>query len=128
MSRHDTTARVVGPADLRGAIMVPLDKSDWGPASPTVRRCSCAGSNHASRTRAGAARYARSTARHVGRINVQRQFTLTWAICWLIAVIAGVCGVSSPEAAAAAVLVGLRIFPIVIIGGLDSIVGTIASP
>jgi branched-chain amino acid transport system permease protein len=65
-----------------------------------------------------------SLAMSVG-INVHRHFTLTWAIAGVIAVIAGVLWTFIAGGGISAVLVGLRIFPIVIIGGLDSIVGTI---
>ena len=58
-------------------------------------------------------------------IDVQRYFTLTWAIAGVIAVIAGVLWTFVAGGGISAVLVGLQIFPIVIIGGPDSIVGTI---
>jgi branched-chain amino acid transport system permease protein len=58
-------------------------------------------------------------------INVQRHFTLTWAIAGMIAVIAGVLWTLVAGGGIGVVLVGLKIFPIVIIGGLDSIPGTI---
>ena len=58
-------------------------------------------------------------------INVQRHFTLTWAIAGMIAVIAGVLWTLIAGGGIGVVLVGLKIFPIVIIGGLDSIPGTI---
>lgn len=58
-------------------------------------------------------------------INVQRHFTLTWAIAGVIAVIAGVLWTATAGGGISAVLVGLKVFPIVIIGGLDSILGTI---
>ena len=58
-------------------------------------------------------------------INVQRYFTLTWAIAGIIAVIAGVLWTLVAGGGIGVVLVGLKIFPIVIIGGLDSIPGTI---
>jgi branched-chain amino acid transport system permease protein len=58
-------------------------------------------------------------------IDVQRHFTLTWAIAGVISVIAGVLWTFAAGGGIGAVLVGLKVFPIVIIGGLDSIVGTI---
>jgi branched-chain amino acid transport system permease protein len=58
-------------------------------------------------------------------INVQRHFTLTWAITGVSAVIAGLLWTFVGGGGIGAVLVGLKVFPIVIIGGLDSIVGTI---
>ncbi len=58
-------------------------------------------------------------------INVQRHLTLTWAIAGVIAVIAGMLWTFLAGGGIGAVLVGLKVFPIVIIGGLDSIAGTI---
>jgi branched-chain amino acid transport system permease protein len=58
-------------------------------------------------------------------IDVQRHFTLIWAIAGMIAVIAGVLWTLVAGGGIGAALVGLKIFPIVIIGGLDSISGTI---
>src|SRR5262249_30351538 len=58
-------------------------------------------------------------------INVQRYFILTWAITGVIAVFAGVLWTSIAGGGIGAVIVGLKVFPIVIIGGLDSIIGTI---
>src|SRR4029079_9695143 len=58
-------------------------------------------------------------------IDVQWHFTLAWSIAGVIAVIAGVLWTLAAGGGSGAVLVGLKIFPIVIIGGLDSIAGTI---
>jgi branched-chain amino acid transport system permease protein len=58
-------------------------------------------------------------------INIQRYFTLSWAIAGVVAVFAGVLWTVIAGGGISAVLVGLKVFPIVIIGGLDSIVGTI---
>lgn len=60
-------------------------------------------------------------------INVQRHLTLTWAITGLIAVIAGVLWTLVAGGGISAALVGLKVFPIVIVGGLDSIIGTITA-
>ncbi|MSO99518.1 MAG: branched-chain amino acid ABC transporter permease [Acetobacteraceae bacterium] len=59
-------------------------------------------------------------------IDVQRHFTFVWAMAAVIAVIAGVLWTSVAGGGFGSALVGLKIFPIVIIGGLDSIRGTIA--
>ncbi len=58
-------------------------------------------------------------------INVPRHFTLTWVITGMIAVIAGVLWTFVAAGGISSALVGLKVFPIVIIGGLDSIAGTI---
>jgi branched-chain amino acid transport system permease protein len=58
-------------------------------------------------------------------VNVQRYLTLSWAIAGVIAVLAGLLWTFIAGGGISAVLVGLKVFPIVIIGGLDSTVGTI---
>jgi branched-chain amino acid transport system permease protein len=58
-------------------------------------------------------------------INVQRYLTLTWAIAGVVAVLAGLLWTFIAGGGISAVLVGLKVFPIVIIGGLDSAAGTI---
>lgn len=59
-------------------------------------------------------------------INVERYFAITWALAGIICVLAGVLWTTSAGGGFGVVLIGLKIFPIVIIGGLDSIPGTIA--
>lgn len=58
-------------------------------------------------------------------INVQRHFTLAWAMVGVIATVAGVLWTFVAGGGFGIALVGLKVFPIVIIGGLDSIAGTI---
>lgn len=58
-------------------------------------------------------------------IDLGRHFTLTWALMGVIAVLAGTLWVIAAGGGLGIVLVGLRVFPIVIIGGLDSIAGSI---
>ena len=58
-------------------------------------------------------------------IDVHRQFALLWAVTGVIAVIAGILWTYVAGAGFGVALVGLKIFPIVIIGGLDSLPGTI---
>jgi branched-chain amino acid transport system permease protein len=58
-------------------------------------------------------------------IDLNRHFTITWAIAGIICVIAGTLWTFSSGGGFSLVLVGLKVFPIVIIGGLDSIPGVI---
>jgi branched-chain amino acid transport system permease protein len=58
-------------------------------------------------------------------IDLGRHFTLTWALMGVIAVLAGTLWTIAAGGGLGIVLVGLRVFPILIIGGLDSIAGSI---
>lgn len=58
-------------------------------------------------------------------IDLNRHFTITWAIAGVICVIAGTLWTFISGGGFSLVLVGLKVFPIVIIGGLDSIPGVI---
>jgi branched-chain amino acid transport system permease protein len=60
-------------------------------------------------------------------IDVQQHFALVWATTGVISVIAGVLWTSVAGGGFGVALVGLKIFPIVIIGGLDSVLGTIVA-
>ncbi len=60
-------------------------------------------------------------------IDVDRHFALVWAATGIVSVIAGVLWTAVAGAGFGVVLVGLKVFPIVIIGGLDSIPGTIVA-
>jgi branched-chain amino acid transport system permease protein len=57
-------------------------------------------------------------------IDVPRYFSLTWAMVGVIAVLGGTLWSVVGAGGFGVVLLGLKIFPIVIIGGLDSIPGT----
>jgi branched-chain amino acid transport system permease protein len=59
-------------------------------------------------------------------IDLQHQFTLLWLLTGLIAVIGGLLWTTIAGSGFGVALVGLKIFPIVVIGGLDSVAGTIA--
>jgi branched-chain amino acid transport system permease protein len=59
-------------------------------------------------------------------IDIHRYFSITWAMVGALSVCAGVLWAQVSGGGFGMVLVGLKVFPIVIIGGLDSIPGTIA--
>ena len=58
-------------------------------------------------------------------IDLNRYFTITWAMAGVICVIAGTLWTFISGGGFSLILVGLKVFPIVIIGGLDSIPGVI---
>ena len=58
-------------------------------------------------------------------IDVDRHFSITWALVGILSVFAGVLWTFVSGGGFGVILVGLKVFPIVIIGGLDSIPGTI---
>ena len=66
----------------------------------------------------------RQTAMSVG-IDVDRHFLIVWAIAGVISVAAGVLWTYVAGGGFGVALVGLKVFPIVIVGGLDSIPGAI---
>jgi branched-chain amino acid transport system permease protein len=57
-------------------------------------------------------------------IDIHRYFALTWALMGTLCVVAGTLWTFISGGGFSMVLVGLKVFPIVIIGGLDSIPGT----
>lgn len=58
-------------------------------------------------------------------INIGRHFEITWALAGMICVAAGTLWTFIAGGGFGMILVGLKVFPIVIIGGLDSIPGVI---
>jgi branched-chain amino acid transport system permease protein len=58
-------------------------------------------------------------------IDLERHFAITWALMGVLAVLGGTLWTVVAGGGFGVVLVGLKVFPIVIIGGLDSIPGTI---
>jgi branched-chain amino acid transport system permease protein len=58
-------------------------------------------------------------------IDVERQFAVTWAVVGVLSVLAGTLWTFVAGVGFGVVLLGLKIFPIVIIGGLDSIPGAL---
>jgi branched-chain amino acid transport system permease protein len=57
-------------------------------------------------------------------IDLHRYFGLTWGLAGVIAAVAGTLWAVVAGGGFGMALVGLKVFPIVIIGGLDSVVGT----
>jgi len=60
-------------------------------------------------------------------IDIRNHFALVWAVTGVISVIAGVLWTFVAGGGFGVALVGLKVFPIVIIGGLDSVAGTIVA-
>jgi branched-chain amino acid transport system permease protein len=60
-------------------------------------------------------------------INIDRHFGLVWAVTGIVSVCAGILWVLVAGGGFGVALVGLKVFPIVVIGGLDSIPGTIVA-
>lgn len=58
-------------------------------------------------------------------VDVDRHYAITWAMAGVIAAVAGTLWTSISGGGFSLVLVGLKVFPIVMIGGLDSLPGTI---
>jgi branched-chain amino acid transport system permease protein len=58
-------------------------------------------------------------------INVERYFALAWAMAGTVAALGGVIWGSMLGVDVHLALVGLKVFPVVILGGLDSIVGAV---
>ena len=60
-------------------------------------------------------------------IDLPAHLALTWAAAGVIAVVAGTLWATVTGGGLSLVLVGLKVFPVVVIGGLDSIPGTIVA-
>ena len=58
-------------------------------------------------------------------INVQRYFALAWALTGIVSALAGVIWGGMLGVDNQLPLVGLKVFPVVILGGLESVVGTV---
>ena len=58
-------------------------------------------------------------------INVERYFALAWAMAGMVSALGGVIWGSMLGVDVHLALVGLKVFPVVILGGLDSIVGAV---
>jgi branched-chain amino acid transport system permease protein len=60
-------------------------------------------------------------------IDIRNHFALVWAATGVISVIAGILWTFVAGGGLGVALVGLKVFPIVIIGGLDSVAGSIVA-
>lgn len=58
-------------------------------------------------------------------INVEKYFALAWVMAGIVAMLGGVLWGSMSGVDTQLALVGLKVFPVVILGGLDSIIGVI---
>jgi branched-chain amino acid transport system permease protein len=117
-------AAVPEPVMLAG-ISVPLEKVA---AAVVAAACIAAVGVVLQRSRTGIALRAiaddQQSAMAVG-IDLHRYFGITWALVGSISVVAGTLWAVVAGGGFGMALVGLKVFPIVIIGGLDSIAGTI---
>jgi branched-chain amino acid transport system permease protein len=117
-------AAVPEPLVLAG-VSVPLEKVA---AAVVAAACVAAAGVLLQRSRTGIALRAiaddQQSAMAVG-IDLHRYFGITWALVGVISVVAGTLWAIVAGGGFGMALVGLKVFPIVIIGGLDSIAGTI---
>jgi branched-chain amino acid transport system permease protein len=58
-------------------------------------------------------------------IDLERHFAIAWSVVGVLSLVAGVLWTAVAGGGFGLVLLGLRVFPIVIVGGLDSIPGTV---
>ena len=58
-------------------------------------------------------------------IDLDRYFSITWALAGVVSVLGGILWTAASGGGFGLVLLGLRVFPIVVIGGLDSLLGCI---
>jgi branched-chain amino acid transport system permease protein len=126
-------------AGIPGAIALPLPQeplvmhgvrvpADKLAAAAIALACMAVVSWFFHRTRTGLALRAiaddQQAAMAVG-IDLDRHFSITWAMVGVLSVLAGTLWTVVAGGGFGLVLVGLKVFPIVIIGGLDSIPGTL---
>ena len=112
------------PLDIRG-IFVPVDKLV---AAGIALGCVALVSWIFQRSRIGVALRAIAddpqVATSVG-IDIHRYFVITWVMVGILSVVSGTLWAITVGGGFGVVLVGLKVFPIVIVGGLDSILGTL---
>ncbi len=59
-------------------------------------------------------------------IDLDRYFSITWALVGAVSVLAGILWAAASGGGFGVVLLGMKVFPIAVIGGLDSVPGCIA--
>ena len=110
------------PVHLRAADLVAADPDCWASSSP----CCCFGlfTWFFLKSRMGIAMRAVADNQQVAMamgINVERYFALAWAMAGTVSALGGVIWGSMLGVDVHLALVGLKVFPVVILGGLDSI-------
>jgi branched-chain amino acid transport system permease protein len=139
MLMRGATALVLG--DVSGAIPPPFPSeplfAGGVPLSPeklataaTATACVAAVSWFFRRSRTGLALRAIADDQQIAMamgIDIDRHLAIAWAMMATISVLAGTLWVFVAGSGFGVVLVGLKVFPIVIVGGLDSIPGTIVA-
>jgi branched-chain amino acid transport system permease protein len=58
-------------------------------------------------------------------INVERYFALAWILAGVVAMLGGIVWGSAIGVDSQLALLGLKVFPVVILGGLDSVIGVV---
>ena len=119
--------RLALPADplVLDGVIVPLDKLLAAGVAVTVVAAATA---YLRWSRTGLALRAIADDQQVAQamgIDVQRHFALTWSLVGVLSVLGGVLWTTVAGGGLGLALVGLRVFPIVILGGLDSVAGTL---
>jgi branched-chain amino acid transport system permease protein len=112
------------PIDLAGILIA----TDRLVAALVAAVCIAAVSYVFHRTRTGVALRALADDQQVAMtvgIDVDQHLAIAWAMAGVLSVVAGVLWAFVTGSGLSLALVGLRVFPIVVIGGLDSIPGTI---
>jgi branched-chain amino acid transport system permease protein len=114
----------VDPIDLHGVLVFPGKLA----AAVIALLCAAAVGGFFRWSRTGLALRAiaddQQTASAVG-IDLHRHFALAWALMAAISVLAGTLWTFVAGSGLGVVLIGLKVFPIVVVGGLDSIAGAV---
>ena len=116
---------VTGEPLSLGGVLIPVDKLTAAVAAAVSIACAT-WFFHGSRTGLALRAIADDPqAAMAAGIDVDQHFAITWGMVGVLSVLAGVLWTFVSGSGFGIVIVGLKVFPIVIIGGLDSIPGTI---